>query len=189
MFSSSSSSVSTVRWRSCLICWTGWGTAERVRRTEVVAVVVVDVRATLAAAAEFLVECLVVEGGFTLEGGFLVTTTPSKVSLAFALPLIPTSLGASRTMFAAGRATSPRASRFRFPAAGSSLEEAAAAAVFARVATVDAVALAMPDGLTSVVDVEVEGGFARVVVRRGLLIAFSLSFTTVVRIVRVVRRT
>lgn len=96
-----------------------------------------------------------VERGFTLEGGFLVTTTPSKVSLAFASPLIPTSLGASH---------------FQLPAAESGLDAAAAAAVFAQAATVDAMGRVMHDGLTSVVDAAVEEG-VRAVMRRGLLIA------------------
>ena len=64
----------------------------------------------------------------------------------------------------------------------------AAAAVFALVATVDAVARAIPVGFASDVDVTLEGGFTRVVDLSLVFIAFSLLFTTVPRVARVVRR-
>ena len=58
----------------------------------------------------------------------------------------------------------------------------------ALVAAVDAAARVTGIAFASVAaERVVDGGFARVVLR-GLVTAFSLSFTTVVRVVRVVRR-
>ena len=65
----------------------------------------------------------------------------------------------------------------------------AAAAVFALVAMVDAVARAIPVGFVSDAEGTVEEGFARVVDLSLVFTAFSLLFTTVPRVARVVRRT
>ena len=174
----------------------------RVRRVEVVVIVVVVELATL-------VDCRVVEGGFiegafteggfteggftegtrTVDGGFF-RTTPSKDSFAFALPFkLVVSLGASRWILAEGLGTSPRASRFRLPCAAGSRRELAAAVVFARVAIVDAVARGTTVAFASDVEGTMELGFARVVVLSLVFTAFSLLFMIGGRVVRVVRRT
>ena len=74
------------------------------------------------------------------------------------------------------------------PCAEGSRREAVVAVVFARVATVDAVARARVVVFASDVEGTVEVGFARVVDLSLVFIAFSLLLTTLV-VVRVVRRT
>jgi hypothetical protein len=80
--------------------------------------------------------------------------------------------------------TSPRASRLRFPAPGSSLPSAPA---FALEAAVAAVARLFPLVAPLFVAAAVAAGLARVAIRDGLALAFSLSLAAVRRVVLVTR--
>jgi hypothetical protein len=109
-------------------------------------------------------------------------TTPSKTGLP-----LTASLAAATDLGLFGPPTSASASRLRFCAAAASpfsLSFVDAAAVLAREAAVAPVARAPAVGCAD----DDEGGFARVAVRPGRALAFSLSFSALARVTRVVRR-
>jgi hypothetical protein len=109
-------------------------------------------------------------------------------SLSFPLSVLAAAAGPLVLLLVTRPVTSPNASRFRFPAAGSILRSAVLA--LALEAAVAAVARVRPLATPEFVAVRTAAearGFPRVAMREGRALAFSLSLAAVVRIARVVR--